>query len=299
MNKPSVKNSILIGIPTIISALGIIMGLNILSSFKNLIIFGTIILLIIFILFLLYYSKQESETMDEITKLKNAIASTSKVLGINSKIVVSISDLLENWNRNINKIAYDIAKNGCANEKDWDYEKMCNDICVCCKDAISEFTKKDEKTDISVSLIKYYSDSENIKMIAHSSPQTAKPDVYDIEESLEECKYQYARMIRDRNRDILVLEDTKKIQQNFYKKKPETDLTKYSQYIAIPVICSKNKYLGILQVTTKYDYKIMETDVELKKFGEIYLTPFVELFILIEKIEKGIFAKPIGENYNE
>lgn len=37
----------------------------------------------------------------------------------------------------------------------------------------------------------------------------------------------------------------------FYRKTPETNLSKYSQYIAIPVICSRNKYLGVLQITTK------------------------------------------------
>lgn len=45
-------------------------------------------------------------------------------------------------------------------------------------------------------------------------------------------------------------------------------------------------------MTTKYDYEIIPSKVDLMKFGENYLTPFVELLILTEKIEKGIFAKP-------
>ena len=36
----------------------------------------------------------------------------------------------------------------------------------------------------------------------------------------------------------------------------------------------------------------MDTEVELLKFSETYLTPFVELLILTEKIEKGMFVKP-------
>lgn len=295
MNKPTVKNSILIGIPTLISALGIIMTLDILSTYKNLFIVSTFVLLIIFIIFIIYYGKQEEENSKENEKLKTTIESINKVLGINSKIVVSIVNLLENWNRDISKIANDIKKNGAANENDWDYEKICTDICISCKEAIIKFTQLDKDTDISVSFIKYYElgNNEFVKMIAHSSPQTAKPDIYDIEENLKDCMYQYARMIRDRNREIYVLENTEKIQQRFYKKKPETDLTKYSQYIAIPIICSKNKYLGIFQVTTKYNYIIMQSDVELKKFSETYLTPYVELLILVNKIEKGLFIKPI------
>lgn len=132
-------------------------------------------------------------------------------------------------------------------------------------------------------------------MVAHSSPQTAKPDIYDKELLLSDCRYYFGKLIKDRNRDIIALENNTKIQQYFYRPKPETDLRKYNQYIAIPVICSKNKILGILQVTAKYDYFIMGTEVELLKFSETHLTPFIELLILTEKIEKGIFAKPKNE----
>lgn len=294
INKPFAKNFILIGIPTIISGLGVIMALDILESYKNLIIASVFLLLIIFIVLLIYYSKQEKETKDEIEKLKTTIASMIKMLNINSNIVVSIIKLLENWNRDINKIANDIIKSGSANEKDWDYEKICNDICVCCKDSIMKFTELNNDTDISVSIVKCYSlnDTEYIKMVAHSSPQTAKPDIFDKEELLSDCKYLFGRLIRNKNRDILALENNAKIQQQFHKPKPESDLSKYNQYVAIPIMCHHNKILGILQVTTKYDYTIMNTDVELKKFSETYLTPFVELLVLIEKIEKGLFVKP-------
>lgn len=298
INKPIIKNSILIGIPTVISGIGIIMTLDILNAHKNIFIFLTLVLLLVFIAFLIYYAKYEEDSRKEMIRLKMTCSSVSKLLGINSKIVSSFVSLLENWNRSINKIANDIRKNGEANEKDWDYEKICTDICLGCKDSISKFTDINNETDISVAFIKCYCvDSiEYVKMIAHSSPQTAKPDVYDKEEPLHDCKYQYARMIHEKNREIFVLENTEKIKQCFYKKKPETNLSKYSQYIAVPVICSKNKYLGILQVTAKHDYKIMNTDLELKKFSESYITPFVELLVLIEKIEKGMFVKPNVEN---
>lgn len=298
INKPTIKNTILIGIPTLISGIGIIMTMDILENYKNLFIVLTVLLLIIFIAFIIYYGKQENDINKEILKLKNTIFSINKLLGLNSQIVISIINLLENWNRDINKIANDIKKSGVANEKDWDYEKICTDICISCKEAIIKFTETNNNTDISVAFIKYYKSNNNeyVKMIAHSSPQTAKPDVYDKEELLQECMYQYAKMIREQKRTIFALENTEKIKQYFYKKKPETDLSKYNQYIALPVICSKNKYLGILQITTKYNYSIMKTNLDLEKFGETYITPFVELLILVEKIEKGIFVKP---EYNE
>lgn len=294
MNRPIVKNAILIGIPTIISALGIIMALDKLEKIKYIIILVTVLLLLFFLISIYYYSKQEKNEKEEIDNLKTTISSMMKMLGINSKTIISIVELIENWNRDINKIANDILKIGSANEKDWDCEKIYNDICICCKDSISKFTNLDDEIDISVSVIKCYTinDIDYVKMVAHSSPQTAKPDIYDREQVLSECNYLFGRLIRDKKRDILALENNEKIMQHFYRPKPETDLSKYRQYIAIPIMCSKNKILGILQITTKYKYTIMETDIELKKFSEMYLTPFVELLILTEKIEKGIFAKP-------
>lgn len=297
MNKPLVKNAILVGIPTIISAMGIIMALDKLKNYNNIFIIITLLLLTIFLFSIYYYSKQEKSNQDEIDGLKSTILTTQKVIGINAKTIGSIVKLLEGWNIDINKIANDILKDGFANEKDWNRDKIYNDICVCCRDSISEFTKLEEKTDISVSLIKYYDRGENeyVKMVAHSSPQTAKPDIYDKELLLSECRYYFGKLIKDKNRSIIALENNVKIQQYFYRPKPETDLGKYNQYIAIPIICSKNKILGILQVTAKYDYSIMDTEVELLKFSETHLTPFIELLILTEKIEKGIFAKPNNE----
>lgn len=159
---------------------------------------------------------------------------------------------------------------------------------------IKQFLQNVNDTDISVGFIKYYLDSnqECVKMISHSSPQTAKPDIFDVQELLTDCNYQYAKLIKDKKRSIFALENNDKIRQYFYKKHDTTDLSKYTQYIAIPILCSKNKILGVLQITTKYGCKIMETDVELVKFGETYITPFVELLVLVDKIQKGMFIKP-------
>lgn len=301
MNKPVVKNIILIAIPTIISAIGIIMTSDLLANFKSLLIFSTIILLFIFIFFVIYYAIQDKKEIDEITSLKKnnedlmiKMTSINNVLKANSSIVASFISIIEPWTEYINKIANDIQIRGKANQKDWDYEKICTDICIGCRNMIKQFIQVSGDTDISVGFIKhyYYGENEYVKMISHSSPPTAKPDIFDVQELLSDCHYQYAKLIRSKTRNIFALENNERIRQYFYKKHDDTDLSKYTQYIALPILCSKNKSLGVLQVTTKYGCKIMDSEVDLKKFGETYITPFVELIILVEKIQKGIFIKP-------
>lgn len=310
MNKPVIRNIILIGIPTIISGIGIIMTSDKLNNFKDLFIFITIGLLISFIVFVIYYGrldkkeneeylllKKENENLEnQISNLISTITSIKNLLNTNNSIVTSFVSIIEPWTSNINKIANDIKNRGKANEKDWDYEKICTDICIGCKNMIKQFIQASNDTDVSVGFIKSYIDNgkECVKMISHSSPPTAKPDIFDVQELLSECNYQYARLIKSKTRSIFALDSNEKIRQCFYKKHDNTDLSKYTQYIAIPILCSKNKNLGVLQVTTKYGCKIMETDVDLMKFGETYITPFVELLILVEKIQKGIFIKPVN-----
>lgn len=315
MNKPVIKNLILIGIPTIISGIGIIMTSDALTKYKDIFVFVTIGLLITFIVFVIYYARLDKKEYDEYVILKNknndlqneindlmsTITSIKNLLDTNSSIVTSFISIIEPWTSNINKIANDIKNRGKANEKDWDYDKICTDICIACRNMINQFIQVKDNTNVSVGFIKYYSDNGNecVKMIAHSSPQTAKPDIFDVQELLSECNYQYARLIKSKTRSILALENNEKIRQCFYRKHDGTNLSKYTQYIAVPILCSKNKILGVLQVTTKHGCTIMGTEVDLEKFGETYITPFVELLVLVEKIQKGIFIKPDTSSFEK
>lgn len=70
MNKPVIKNLLLIGIPTLISGLGIIMTSDALSGYKDWFIIITVVLLIIFIAFVVYYARVDKKEQNEILILK-------------------------------------------------------------------------------------------------------------------------------------------------------------------------------------------------------------------------------------
>lgn len=301
MNRPVIKSLIIYAIPGLLSVIGIILSLEELKRYKYILISAAIVLLVLYVFSMIFYTKEEKEKekayqelCNENIELKATIESIETLLNTNNSIITSFVTLINPWHSKINKIANDICLNGKVNENDWDYANICSNICVACNSAIKQFASIENDNFISVSFIKYIKrDQEDyVKMIAHSSFSVSQPDVFEVEETLSDCRYQYAVLIREKRKDAFILENNEKIRHVFYKKHDTTDLSKYSQYIAIPVYCTKNRILGVLQITTKYSVQIMDTEVKLRSFSETYVTPFVQLLILVEKIQKGLFIQP-------
>jgi len=292
------KEFVLNALPLIIGFLGVLVGF-----IKNSVAFAIIILFILLltllnILAIYYYGKREKHISSEIEKLKQDIAvkevCLDKYKNINkvmNHIVATFDHMTEQFAKKANIISHDIQTSGKVKEREWNVPLLCEEICISCCDMI----KKEAKTekDVGVSFISSYINNNNIpvlKMIADSSQ--VKPNVYDIEEPLESCIYYYATLIREKNPDITAVADKDKLYHLFRRKKDTTDLTKYSQYIAIPVICYEKKVIGILQVVIRNGLKIRETDLELRELAENYIGPFVRLILLTNKLEKGLFAIP-------
>lgn len=75
-----------------------------------------------------------------------------------------------------------------------------------------------------------------------------------------------------------------------------SDLTKYTQYVAIPLYCKSGNLLGILQIVTKNGYIIEEDKLKFQQFVTDTIIPFSNLIVLIDKIHKGLYLNPIKIN---
>lgn len=313
MYKPTTKNLILLGIPVILSVLSLF--INIVAKVGKIIIIVSIIIILSFYIFsIIIYGKKEKndkkmlqEIIDSDNSNKAKLASVGKILNTRVNIINYTAGTMETWSKRINQIAYDISKGNTPNQSDWKLEEIYEGICCGCKSMIQTFIETkiidnnieiNDNDNISVGFIKYYirNGTKYVKMIAHSSLQNARPDIFGKEETLDECIYQYARLINKKTNEIIAYENNEKIRENFSKKNENTDLSKYSQYIALPIVCSNNRILGVLQITAKHNYIIMDSEDELKLFSRTFVTPFTELIMLAEKIQKGLFAKIEGEN---
>lgn len=298
------KNTILITLPSLISTIGVIISLvNTLSdTIKNTLIIVIIALMIILIIAVILFSAQDDKiyndyqiSLNDNQKLLAVVARLNNDLKTNNHIITAFSEISEKWSKNINSFANNVIQRKIISDKAWDKIKYFDTICLQCKNMIIQHCNNPDTSKISVSFVSYR-ENENgdkfIHMIAHSNPESTRPNACKKEEKLSDSNYYYANLIKEKYSDIDVAVNNGEILTKFNKITKNTDLSKYTQYIAIPVYCTSNKLLGIFQVVTKYDYIIEQDEISLRKFAEEKIIPFSNLIVLIEKINKGLYVTP-------
>ena len=297
------KNLIVIGIPAIISVIGMLISIIGNNTIKIAFIIFSIFSFFVLVAFMIHYSKQDDIMEEKLQGLEKDNQDLKIIVNhlelenkSNMQTINTISSFTEIWARNINAFANDVQRTGSALVKYWDRVLLYNSVCEKCRDSIEAYVGCADHTKISVGFIEYsVSDDKEewVAFIAHSNPESTRPRAFDKKEKLTESIYHYAQLMRDKNSDIEVASNNEEILRIFKPVSTGTDLSKYTQYIAIPVFCSKKKMLGVFQIVTKYGYVIVEDKVGLKTFAESNLIPFSNLIVLIDKIGKGLYAKPI------
>ena len=300
------KNTILISIPSLISVIGVFVSIIESSTIKNSLIIFTFFLMICLIIAVIFFSNQEDKLYEEYVAQKDRVQKLTTVLAhmendykTNFYTVSIFSELVEKWAKNINSFANNVKSNGAVSDKAWDKIKLFDSVCLYCRNMIKQYCNQNEDSKISVGFISYKEDENGEKwvhMIAHSNPESIRPNACKDEEKLSDCIYHYADLIKENYSDIEVAINNEEIQKIFKKISKNTDLNKYTQYIAIPVYCTSKKLLGIFQVVTKYDYIIEDDKVNLEKFAIENIIPYSNLIILIDKIYKGLYVSPTQIN---
>lgn len=298
------KNTILITIPSLISILGVVISVVDIKSqtIKNTIVIVMFVSIISMIISVIFFSNQEErkdneykKICDEHKKLTVMLAHLQNVCKTNSYTIAAISELSEKWSKNINSFANNVLTKGVVSDKSWDKVKYFDMVCVQCKNMIKQYCNNNDSSKISVGFIICREDVNGEKwvhMVSHSNQESTRPKACKNGQKLSECNYHFAELIKNESDSIEVAINNDEILRIFNRISKDTDLSKYSQYIAVPVYCSSNKILGIFEVITKYDCIIEGNKIELLKFVEENIIPYSNLIVLIEKINKGLYVKP-------
>lgn len=276
--KTGFKNTVLISIPTIISALGIIISLIKNSVIIAILIFAIIVLLIFLICSVVFYGNKDDEIVNRMQYLQERNDYLTSILAhmendyktVTSE-VSAFSQIIEKWSATINSFANNIKMNGYISDKAWNKVKITDTICMTTKSIIQQYCNDYTNANISVGYIAYIKDENNeewVHMISHSNSASIRPNACKNRVKLSECKYHYGDLIRD----------------------------KYNQYIAIPLYCKSGKLLGIFQIVTKYGCIIESDRSKMRQFITDIIIPFSSLIVLADKIYKGLYIDPIQIN---
>lgn len=296
------KNTVLILIPTAVSVIGVFTSITSDIVIKIILTSITVILMITLVAFVIYYGNQEDKVYNELQEKDETIVNLTNILAHmenDYKTVTyeisSLSELAEKWATVINSFANNVKLNGCISDKAWDKVKQIDAICLYCRDMIKQYCNLNDNSGISVCFVEYNVDENNVEwvhMIAHSNPISLRPSACKERVKLSDCKYHYAELIRDKLSDIEIAISNDEILRIFKKVSFSTDLSKYSQYIAIPLYCKSGKLLGIFQIVTKHNYIIESDKVKLEQFITKNIIPLCNLVVLADKINKGLYITP-------
>lgn len=291
------KNTILISIPTVISAIGVIISLreNMEAITKNTLMIVIVVLMCILIIAVLFFGGQEDKIYEELEGLKVVAAHFENEYKMSSNTILTFSELFGDWSNKIYEFSKNVINKKSVSDKEWNKIGYFDTVCKQCKSMIQSYCNNIDASKISVGFVLYREDEngeEYIHMVSHSDDYSFRPNACKEEERLKDSKYYHAKLIKKEHPGIEIAINNEEILRIFDRISVDTDLTKYTQYIAIPVYCTDNKLLGIFQVDTKYNCIIEKDKTELLKFVAERIIPYTNLIVLIDKINKGLYVTP-------
>lgn len=172
----------------------------------------------------------------------------------------------------------------------WSFKRVATTVCDSIYNILCESCFPED--DFSVNIMLYDMTAsgrkkKNITMIAHKGKYQNKPGKFEEKMFFHENPSFYAVKLFESNKaDVKILITPEEVNEKFVY--IDDDHPAYSQYIAIPIVCSGNQMISLLQICTFGGCKIASTKEEISKIVARYIYPFTYYALLAYKIEKGL-----------
>lgn len=257
-----------------------------------------VVLLGIYIYTTRQYIKLEKEKDDKIEKLKLDVSSKEKQIETlekekqcYSKGTRELSTLCLDSSNSINILSKKVLQ-GSRTLDDWNFKKVATGICNSVYEMLCEICKPYDDFTVNIMLddITVTGKHRNVTMIAHKGKYEQYPKRF--EEKLNYKKYStfYAvKLFQRKNTDIKVLTTKEEVNERFVY--VDDEHPEYNQYVGIPVVCSGNKMICLLQICAFKNDKLGETKGEILDMIKSYIIPFVQFALLNYKVEKGFITE--------
>ena len=258
---------------------------------------GLIILAVLFMIFSILsykYDKMEGNAIQEknekIVILEQKNRELRKKIEVYEESHIAMAAIFEKSAQDINETANSIMNQKKITFNIWNFKKECKWICEKVLNIVEELSIKDGEYAVSIFQINPLAKgkSKGITMIAHSSKYGNTPDVYETSLTFRNNSDFFAvKLFKKCKHDIVVLIDKNEVNEKFVYK-DENNHPDYSQYIAMPIHCSGNEMLSLLQIVAFGEAKIGNTKAEIMDKLNKYIFPYTRLGLMMYKYEKGL-----------
>ena len=195
-----------------------------------------------------------------------------------------------------NEIIHAIVNSGEADLKVWNFDKACQWVCDNVYDLLCKLGEGREFEVIYDRLVEDRKPEELIYTNAYANKNKRKPSIYLQKRKFVEDDYHDSELFRAGESDLEVVIGTDEIDKIFghrSKDKRNKNKNKYSQYIAIPVLCNDEKMVGLFEIICLNNTKLGDTKEEVEEIVSRYFIPYSFLLLVLHKLEKALLAKPI------
>lgn len=206
------------------------------------------------------------------------------------KAIRELTALFVDSHSSINQLSNQIL-NGKRTLDIWNFKKVATGICNGVYNLLCEICKPydDFTVNMMLSDITATGAKKHIIMIAHKGKYEKYPAKFEEKLYFNKNKTFYAiKVCVNKDTDIKILTTKEEVNENFvYIDEEHPD---YSQYVGIPIVCSGNKIVCLLQICSFGNNKIGDNKTAILDIITKYIIPFTHYALLAYKIEKCIIS---------
>lgn len=259
---------------------------------------GLAVVVILYMVILAWYATAEVNRRRTIEVLEQQVeAFTDMVINIIAACETNASD--------INRCIHRVNDTHKIDPNIWDFKKASRGLCKLIYDSICKLGKSREYGVAYVALEEGTTTEDTVRMIAYANKNMHSPSVYGrvrcfADVDWNDNAYHDLRLFFKGSRGLGggtsndIRWGVDEVQAVFRYSSQEAMIRsqrKYHTYIGIPVFCDNRKMVGLLEVVGMDETKFgCLTKKELEEVADKLLVPYANLFLLIHKMEKALFA---------
>ena len=289
LNKTSIKTILLSVIPIVISFFSSVVVAGFTES-KFLLAFVFLALFVVFvasyIALLCFYAKTDANLKAANKRLRNENNALKKAVSHSVSMYKKMSEALNSFSKSI-------IDDGQIDLNIWSFDK--NSMWV--REAVHELLKNlnGEENAYGVSYVKLIEKAEKsyAVTVGFANDASTPPHVFGKERDIDE-KHAYfdTKVFKSGNPEIVTMDNSDRIYEEFEYENKKDKSKKYSQYIGIPVLCENRKIIGLLQVVSYEGSLIASNNKELREIAKKFFVQFAYFSLLSSKTEKGLISLP-------